>query len=626
MNLERTALNRKGIGHKISVLLKFLLLPIVMFFQCATLHVFGQSDSEKPINLQTLEERLEEISRLKADHPDSAIFLLNAVARQSILLSGIERFDFQARVLNELGNAYRFKGTYVRAMDFYELGIQFSTTHELSLRKAKLMNALGGLYQELEDLDKALFYCKSALDIYQKDFSERTKDLCMLYANVGNLWILKGNNTEAESYLLQARKLNDYINDDYLTSLIFSGLGLVEIRLKDYNKALRYFEIGIAAAKRIESKDTKLALLANIGNTYVQTKRYADAEQLLLPAYQEALEIKHKYLTKEILALLVALYAETRQFDKAYAYQKKYTDLKSELFNEDLNERIAALDVKLQNIEKEKEILELNKLNEAKNFEIKRNRYLLFSIAILSFLTLALVWFYAQRVKLKNEAKIYNMESQLFRLQMKPHFIFNVLSSIGGFMNQNNSTQAGVYLAKFARLIRNVLEQSNKELIALNKEIELLRYYLELQQLRFPNRFEFEIDTEEIFESEQLFIPPMLLQPLVENAIEHGFSTLKEPGKLILTFTQNEDTLSIEIMDNGVGIHQRKEPRLPSDFQHLKQESVSSKLIEEQMKFYQRQLKKAFQISFEDLSESGNSNFSSGTRVLLTLPLIHKHK
>lgn len=576
------------------------------------------------LSLKKLESTLQDVAQLKLTHPDSAIFMLNQISRQAVMLPLANRLDFHSRVINEMGNIYRIKGNYLEAINYYEIGIQFSTTHNLTLRKAKIMNALGGLYQELEDLDKAFHYCNTALQIYEIEFPDLEKDRCLLYANVGNLLVMKNNFKDAEIFLMNAIKLNQNLNDDYLSSLIYSGLGLVKVGLKEFQAALDYFKIGLQAAHRIESKDTELAIIANMSSAYIQMKRFSEAEVLLLPAYNESKEIKHKYLNKEFLALLTSLYAESHRYHKAYEFQKEYNDLKSELFSAELNQRLAILDNQLKNIERQNQILELNKLNQAKNFEIKRNRYVLIFVLVLAFLTLALLWFYFQRTKLKNQAKIYQMENQMFRLQMKPHFIFNVLSSIGGFMNQNNPTQAGVYLAKFARLIRNVLEQSKKDLISLNKEIELLKYYVELQQLRFPERFEFSMNTEDIFDTESLLIPPMILQPIVENAIEHGLSKQNLQGKLVVNFIESDDSLIVEVIDNGIGYQSNSVHFNSSDLSHLKNESISSKLIFDQLKLYQTRYKQNFKISIEDLSKNPTEESKQGTRVLLTLPLIHK--
>ena len=608
--------------------LPFLFLALIFLLDCQCLKAQTHSQESQELKDQSLFDdfqlRIKEAIAIRTVDADSAVLLLSVLSRKSMQLHNDMRFGFQAQILTELGNTYRSKGDYLKAINYYELGIQFSTIHNLNFRKAKLMNALGGLYQELEDLDNALRYCKMALVIFQTDYPEQLQDLAMLYANVGNLMIIKENNADAQKFLLKANSINADLNDDYLSSLIFSGLGIVQMRLGDFDAALEYFNKGILAATRINSLDTKLALTANMSSAYIQKKSYEKAEKLLIPAYHEAIEINHKYLIKEILSLLVVLYSETDRYKPAYEYQKKYSDLKSDLFSEELNQRIASIDQKLKNTERQKTILELNQLNQAKSYEIRKNQALLAFVSVFSIFTLALIWSYYQRMKAKNTAQIYQMENQMFRLQMKPHFIFNVLSSIGGFMNQNKPQEAGVYLAKFARLIRNVLEQSNQELISITKEIELLKYYLDLQQLRFPDRFKYRIYTDDLIEEETLFIPPMLIQPIVENSIEHGFADRTNCGQIDLMFTQNEDTLVIQIIDNGKGIQDNQSNRLHNDFRHLKKESISSKLIIDQLHYYKTKYRKDFKITFEDLSNTDKN--LSGTKVTLSLPLINKKK
>lgn len=605
-----------------------LLLVFITSIQTTLYSIDNQSNNLKKTKIELdkeLDFQLKEIAAWRANNPDSALLKLAQLSRISMALDGEDRYDFQARLLNEIGNTYRVKGNYVDAINYYEQGIQFSTIHNLNLRKAKLLNALGGLYQEIEDIDKALKYCKSSLVIYKKDFPWLKKDICMLYANVGNILLMKNKDLEAQRFLLKANQLNDSLQDNYLSSLIYSGLGIVCMRLKDYDNALLNYNLGLQASEKIQSMDTKLAILANMGSTYIQMKNYRDAEVELLKAFDQAERINHPYLIKEMLNLLVTLYAETSQFEKAYWYQKKYSDLKSELFSKELKQQISSIDEKLKNTERQKKILELNQMNLAKNFEIRRNRYMLLAISIGSIFALALIWSYYQRKKAKNTAYIYQMENRMFRLQMKPHFIFNVLSSIGGYMNQNNNRDAGVYLAKFARLIRNVLEQSNKELISLSRELEVLKYYLELQQLRFPNKFVFVINAEDISDPETLVLPPMLIQPIVENAIEHGFAQRQDNGNLWINFYQGHELLTIEIIDDGIGINNHKKSNINTDLGHLKNESFSMNLISEHMKYYKVKHHKEFKITVEDNSEIGTNQLISGTRVVLTLPLIHKN-
>ncbi len=114
------------------------------------------------------------------------------------------------------------------------------------------------------------------------------------------------------------------------------------------------------------------------------------------------------------------------------------------------------------------------------------------------------------------------LKQRLLRSQMNPHFIFNSLSGIQNFIVTEKSTKASIYLSKFATLVRNILDSSVKEYVTLEKEIATIENYLELQKVRYAGKFEFSIKTDDAIDPESTMIPPMLAQPFIENAIEHG--------------------------------------------------------------------------------------------------------
>ncbi len=158
-----------------------------------------------------------------------------------------------------------------------------------------------------------------------------------------------------------------------------------------------------------------------------------------------------------------------------------------------------------------------------------------------------------EQERLKMEKNIIELEQKASRLQMNPHFIFNSLNSIQGFIAVNDAFQAKKYLAKFARLMRLILENSREEFIPLSNEIFILENYLELEKLSLNQRFQFEINLAGNIDKEEIEIPPMLIQPFVENAVLHGIRSLKENGYIKLNFSLDDNILICEIEDNGVG-------------------------------------------------------------------------
>jgi len=176
---------------------------------------------------------------------------------------------------------------------------------------------------------------------------------------------------------------------------------------------------------------------------------------------------------------------------------------------------------------------------------------------------LVVVLFYFNRVSAvrKQEAektlinkKIAESELKALRTQMNPHFIFNAINSIQSFVLKNDAQSAHKYLTKFARLIRSVLENSKRETILLSQEIESLTLYIELEALRSSFSFDFSINVHTNTNTDSVFVPPMLIQPYIENAILHGLMPLtKRRGQLNIDFSQEGTILKCRIEDNGIG-------------------------------------------------------------------------
>ncbi len=145
------------------------------------------------------------------------------------------------------------------------------------------------------------------------------------------------------------------------------------------------------------------------------------------------------------------------------------------------------------------------------------------------------------------------MEMQALRAQMNPHFIFNCLNSINRFIMKNESQAASDYLTQFSRLIRFVLNNSKKSWIPLEDEIDMLRLYLDMEKLRFKDAFHYHLFCGEGIDPSAMFIPPLLLQPFVENAIWHGLMHKEENGLVSISFRVKNDILHCTVSDNGVG-------------------------------------------------------------------------
>ena len=220
--------------------------------------------------------------------------------------------------------------------------------------------------------------------------------------------------------------------------------------------------------------------------------------------------------------------------------------------------------------------------------------------------------------RIANE-QINSLRQKVLRSQMDPHFIFNSLNAIQSYVLKNDSLKAVKYLNSFARLIRMILDSSRYDYISLNKEIDILKYYLDLQQLRFGDKFEYHLSIDTDIDTNSLLIPAMLAQPFIENAIEHGLQHLEDKGSVKISFTQSNDNIVFKVLDNGIG--REASLKINKDVKPKKQ-SLSTQLFKERLYTINKFSGKKLTYNIVDLKN--DQGHAKGTMVIINLPLIFK--
>jgi len=215
----------------------------------------------------------------------------------------------------------------------------------------------------------------------------------------------------------------------------------------------------------------------------------------------------------------------------------------------------------------------------------------------------------------EEKRKVLISELHALRSQMNPHFIFNTLSSIQSFITQNSSKDAVFYLSKFSKLMRGILENTKKQKVTIKDEIEILELYMDLEKLRLDNKFNYEIIVDEEIDVQFEQIPPMLIQPYVENAIWHGISPKTGTGVIIITFKlEKENLLKCVIEDDGIGrkksLVMSKEPR--------KKTSLGMSITKERLEIINSLKNSKLSIHIIDLEKN---NSPTGTKIELFIPL-----
>ena len=217
--------------------------------------------------------------------------------------------------------------------------------------------------------------------------------------------------------------------------------------------------------------------------------------------------------------------------------------------------------------------------------------------------------------KLDNEVLINRAELLALRSQMNPHFVFNALNTVLYFIQQNDIPQSEEFLAKFSHLVRNFFEYSRKKDLSLQEELDFITHYLEIEKLRFEDKLNYTITVDENIDTENTRVPSMIIQPIVENAINHGIFHKSGNGNIRISFKEIHDTsYQITILDDGIGIKKSKELYKDSKRQLY---SKSTDVLEERLKLLKDGRQWKIDYTIEDLAEINPKE--SGTKVTLTI-------
>jgi YesN/AraC family two-component response regulator len=220
-----------------------------------------------------------------------------------------------------------------------------------------------------------------------------------------------------------------------------------------------------------------------------------------------------------------------------------------------------------------------------------------------------------ENIDLKQKSS--ELEMQVLRTQMNPHFIFNSLNSINRFILQNNKEQASEYLTKFSKLIRLILQNSQAALITLESELESMELYLDLEALRFERRFDYKINVTKDIDISALKVPPLIIQPYAENAIWHGLMQKEEKGQLDIEIYQEANHLCFKITDDGIG---RKQAAARADRSAMRHKPMGMRITADRIAMMQQPGSLEQAISINDLKDPGGND--AGTEVVIKLPVI----
>src|ERR1700712_2042929 len=516
---------------------------------------------------------------------------------------------------------------------------------------ADIYNNIGAMYVPLSNHKQdAFLYFNKAMAI-QEEMGNKGQQAFMLL-NIAFLYETLDSFAAELKYFRKALPLYEqfHFSDKDAMSSIYAGLGTTYTHIpaadllkmgftgSQYDTAMFYLQKALAMSKEIGDEFGESVNIKSIGVVYLKQKKYAPAFNYLY----KGKDLSHKVgsLSAEMDAdyFLSEMYKATRNFDSAYTYSVQYSDLKDSM-NNDGNEQALIQKEMQYNFDKKEDSLHFQNALLSKNNTLSKlqlRQQWLYSIGVLLLLlSLGGFVFYRNRNKQaklilqleKERAEQKQRESEFerkvsdaalnsLRSQMNPHFIFNCLNSIKLYAVENNQDAATGYLGKFSRLMRLVLENSKSDRITLQQEIETLRLYMEMEAMRFKEKLRYEINIAENVDMDYIEIPPMLIQPYVENAIWHGLMPKEDGGIIVLSFSCQDNNLAITVTDNGVVRARAAELKSKSATAH---KSFGMSITHQRIELINQMYKTNMSVTINDLhDEQGNA---TGTEISINIPV-----
>lgn len=453
--------------------------------------------------------------------------------------------------LRQEGTLYYSMANYVKAMESYLKALKISQTLD-PVFIASLHNNLGNIYAELKQYDKAI----SSYEEYLKLSKKATSTINEIngLTNLGLIYTETDQIDKGIQYIEEALALAKAENVDFYISSIINNLGLAYKRKKDYPKSLEYYNEARVLAHDQENAHVEAATLNNIADINMLLKEYDAAESNSLEALKLAEASKALDWESDSWEALSIIYKEKGAYEKALNAYQKHIVLRDSVINEEKRAELTRKEMQFQ-LERQQTIAD----DELKRQQLIKKGLLIGGIFILLAAIIGYFLYKKRRdaIEQKNSAdfksKVSETELKALRSQMNPHFIFNALNSISNYMETHDIDTANEYLAMFSKLMRSILENSEKKWIPLAEELELMELYMQLESLRLKHKLTYSIHIDPSIDSEDTLVPPLITQPFIENSIWHGISKKESEGTITINVHKNTDSLVISIEDDGVG-------------------------------------------------------------------------
>ncbi|MFK7784797.1 MAG: tetratricopeptide repeat protein, partial [Crocinitomicaceae bacterium] len=475
----------------------------------------------------------------------------------------------------------------------------------------------GRVYQRRGDFANARVNYAHAIEIAKK-FNDDLK-LATGLSNLASLYVAEKEYEKGIQLHREVLKIKRKIGDKRDIAVSVNSLGWALLEDEQVDSALVYFQMSNSITTEVSDIPELCISHIGLGSTLLKMQRNNEAMIHVLKAEELSRGFTMHLQRRTIHELLAQLYEKKGNFKKAYDHHTLFKTYADSLFNEENTRKITQLEYKYKYADSMSTAAYTEDLltNEVRKADLKtaesKQETLWWIIGFLIVLITSLLIITVLNIR-NTRSKIRNVvvEQKLLRTQMTPHFMFNAMGIIQGMILEGAHEKSLNYLSNFSKLLRLTLENSKEETVSLKKELEAINSYVVLQNSSTQFQYNFEINMDPDIEPDDIEVPPMLIQPFIENALEHGFKKEVEDKRISINLQFDDGDLVCVILDNGIGID-HVEPN-----QNSKKNSMSTEITRKRLSILARQFNSRMDFSVKDRSVFGEQ----GTMVALVVPYV----
>ena len=542
--------------------------------------------------------------------PDSALSLLSELS-QSLQKNYSLKIKMQELYLKGQYNYYTSSND--SASFYYLKTLELAKENKDTTIEIKALGSISNVFANLKQFDKAISYSKQAINLARK-VNNKNSEISLMgnlftfygkrYQETNELRYLDTAETTSKQLVIEAKKYHKI----YELLKAYSGLGSCYFQYEKYNLTLAYSDSIIQFADKEKHARAICQAYANICDSYLSMGQFQKAKTAADSALVYANIVDENVLISEVYYKLYDCENELKNYSEALNYYKKYSALQDSIRSEEQFSIVNDLEQKYNKAENERKISDLTKEQEINSLRIN----LLLTGIVLALFAIALVFYIYRQRSLKQKHTILLTEQRLNRSRINPHFFFNAIGALQNvIINENDKPKLIKDFSSFTKLMRQTLESSYHEFTTIEKEIEFIDHYISIQLLRNSQLFKTVYKIDEEIETEDIVIPSMLLQPFIENSIEHGFKNMTSGGEIVIEFKKTGNNIMIYLADNGSGIDSSSK-----DNKHI---SRATQITTDRL-FLLNQIKKS------NSTFTVTENKPRGTKIEIILPLLYKNE